>query len=432
MTDLLFPPPPLTLGQQYTAPNGVTYSWDGIAWTTTLTGSVVRALWSENTDQGTLAPITQGRSIELAPVTALHFGDPAASAPCVECTPTNDLQLEAPVSVLVECGGASIFALQGKGSPPWALFSITNPNQGGDWSTPSRIILQRAENVDGYIGTIFFRTQDSSGAFPITSVADPYTPAFSVTTDGGAWVAGQPGKVRFELHTGNSPGPYQLDGMSLSTGLCQITPPLLVGPPGSPAAREKLDVYGAVVLAAATNAAPVNGTLQYTGAKFQGRVGGAWVDIPGAGGGGAAAPVAFPVSLSGTLTVSASKLLGEVAVNGYAGRWARVSAYAWIEGYQSTAVSINVNVTANVSRGGTTGNTDGTSMRAIPTSSLTYRFNSTGGGGQRQTVFLHFDMLVPTVLAAAERFSVTASIDQLPDSGGSVFVRSGYLDVRVI
>jgi hypothetical protein len=45
--------------------------------------------------------------------------------------------------------------------------------------------------------------------------------------------------------------------------------------------REMLDVSGAIILTAATAATPANGTLHYTGTKFQGRVGGAWVDIPG-------------------------------------------------------------------------------------------------------------------------------------------------------
>jgi len=149
--------------------------------------------------------------------------------------------------------------------------------------------------------------------------------------------------------------------------------------------------------------------------------------------GGAAAPVPLTATLTGTLTVAPTLfLLGQIAVNGYAGRWAMVSAYAWIEGYQSAAASINVDITANLRRGGTTGGTDGTSIRQTGTQALTYRFSASGGGGQRQQLFLHFDMLVPTVLAAAERLSVTANISALPDTNGSVFVRSGNLDVTVL
>lgn len=61
-------------------------------------------------------------------------------------------------------------------------------------------------------------------------------------------------------------------GMVLSTG--SIAPGTL--------GRELLDVLGAVVIGASTAATPVDGTLQYASGKFQGRAGGAWVDIPGA------------------------------------------------------------------------------------------------------------------------------------------------------
>jgi hypothetical protein len=50
-------------------------------------------------------------------------------------------------------------------------------------------------------------------------------------------------------------------------------------------ARERLDVAGGILLGVANNVTPLDGTLHYTGTKFQGRVAGAWVDIPGAGGG---------------------------------------------------------------------------------------------------------------------------------------------------
>jgi Chaperone of endosialidase len=48
---------------------------------------------------------------------------------------------------------------------------------------------------------------------------------------------------------------------------------------------ERLEVMGGIQLAAAL--AAKDGTLQYTGTTFQGRVAGAWVDIPGAGAGAA-------------------------------------------------------------------------------------------------------------------------------------------------
>jgi len=43
--------------------------------------------------------------------------------------------------------------------------------------------------------------------------------------------------------------------------------------------REQLDVQGAVIVAGATNASPVNGTLQYSSNHVQGRVAGAWVNL---------------------------------------------------------------------------------------------------------------------------------------------------------
>src|SRR5262245_2069245 len=46
--------------------------------------------------------------------------------------------------------------------------------------------------------------------------------------------------------------------------------------------REMLDVAGAVVIAASTAGTPANGTLQYTGTMFQGRINGVWVDLLGA------------------------------------------------------------------------------------------------------------------------------------------------------
>jgi hypothetical protein len=51
--------------------------------------------------------------------------------------------------------------------------------------------------------------------------------------------------------------------------------------------RDTLDLLGGLILGPSQAlTTPADGTLQYTGAKFQGRVAGAWVDIPGAGGGG--------------------------------------------------------------------------------------------------------------------------------------------------
>jgi hypothetical protein len=62
---------------------------------------------------------------------------------------------------------------------------------------------------------------------------------------------------------------------------------LFIGPNAvTGSAGERLDVEGGIRLSNAVGTQ--DGTLQYTGTKFQGRVAGAWVDIPGSGGGGSA------------------------------------------------------------------------------------------------------------------------------------------------
>lgn len=54
---------------------------------------------------------------------------------------------------------------------------------------------------------------------------------------------------------------------------------------GMVAGTEMVNVNGAITIRGASGT-PLDGTLQYTGTTFQGRVAGAWVDIPGAGGSG--------------------------------------------------------------------------------------------------------------------------------------------------
>jgi hypothetical protein len=74
-------------------------------------------------------------------------------------------------------------------------------------------------------------------------------------------------------------------------GVCFPVGPVAIGRNinGAPP-PEMLEVTGAIFIGASTAASPVNGTLQFAAGKFQGRVAGAWVDIPGAGGGAPAGP----------------------------------------------------------------------------------------------------------------------------------------------
>lgn len=91
MADLIFPSPPLTIGQEYAAPNGIIYTWDGEVWSS---GVGFTALWHDNKQAGTLSPIPANRSLVLAVDAAVHFGDPAAGCPCIEAD-GNGLLVEA-------------------------------------------------------------------------------------------------------------------------------------------------------------------------------------------------------------------------------------------------------------------------------------------------------------------------------------------------
>lgn len=79
---LVFPAPPLTVGQQYSAPNGVTYIWDGLCWTSGVAMSVT-PMWRD-TGRDALTPVHEPRSLFLASGTAIAFGDPETSpCPCI-------------------------------------------------------------------------------------------------------------------------------------------------------------------------------------------------------------------------------------------------------------------------------------------------------------------------------------------------------------
>src|SRR5215831_1980244 len=60
MAALDFPNPPLTVGQLYNAPNGVTYQWDGTVWTVPVGGA---QLWS--TSGSALTPTDATKSVTI-------------------------------------------------------------------------------------------------------------------------------------------------------------------------------------------------------------------------------------------------------------------------------------------------------------------------------------------------------------------------------
>jgi hypothetical protein len=131
MADLIFPPPPLTIGQTFTAPNGVTYEWDGAVWGPA-TG--ITALWSDNKQSALMTPVPPDRSLSLAADSSVHFGDPTSGAcPCIEAV-GNDLTLEVPGTCLIEIGGTVVgsFTTAGFTGP----VTNTKPNTALAFSVP--------------------------------------------------------------------------------------------------------------------------------------------------------------------------------------------------------------------------------------------------------------------------------------------------------
>jgi hypothetical protein len=103
MTELAFPPPPLTIGQEYVGPNGVTYEWDGQAWVAT--AGTVAPLWMDNATSGLMSPVNSPRSLSLYPASAVHFGDPTQHCPCIK-SDANGLTLLVPATITIKIGTA--------------------------------------------------------------------------------------------------------------------------------------------------------------------------------------------------------------------------------------------------------------------------------------------------------------------------------------
>src|SRR5262245_9044359 len=99
----------------------------------------------------------------------------------------------------------------------------------------------------------------------------------------------------------------QLLGPSSPTATLHLRP---VGGDGLPG-TQALEINGSLVVKTATGATPPDGTFQYTGTKFQGRVAGAWVDIPG--GANIISDDRTQASVTGSVT-TAVQIGGDIAV----------------------------------------------------------------------------------------------------------------------
>lgn len=157
------------------------------------------------------------------------------------------------------------------------------PGTGGDLLVKSDLTLgadqlifnwQTAQPTPGTIlGQILFAAFNASGAFITAKSTDNNTPTdhstsltFSVSRG-----PGPPDDILLLNSSGNA-----YFGQFTRVRIGDFT----TGP------RDTLDLLGGVILGQTQALAnPANGTLHFTGTTFQGRVAGAWVDIPGAAGG---------------------------------------------------------------------------------------------------------------------------------------------------
>jgi hypothetical protein len=102
----------LTVGQEYTGPNGVAYTWDGEVWAP---GTGISALWSDNKGTALMSPVPPDRSLSLAPDSAVHFGNPTTGAcPCIE-SDGDDLTFEVPGTIEIEIAGTIVATFDGDG-----------------------------------------------------------------------------------------------------------------------------------------------------------------------------------------------------------------------------------------------------------------------------------------------------------------------------
>jgi hypothetical protein len=169
MTELAFPPPPLTIGQEYVGPNGVTYEWDGEAWVAT--AGTVAPLWTDNAASGLMSPANEPRSLSLYPASAIHFGDPKQHCPCI-LADANGLTFLVPSTVAIEIAGQE-----------WATFTP------GQLALIGRLVVASGPIVIG-------SAPSTDPATPGTISYDPdghfrgFTPGGAVQLDGVYGAAG--------------------------------------------------------------------------------------------------------------------------------------------------------------------------------------------------------------------------------------------------
>jgi hypothetical protein len=147
--------------------------------------------------------------------------------------------------------------------------------------------------VGGPIGAVTFRAVQGMGTvgngvtlwkFDVEQSLAPQPTFLETVSASESWGANQGCNWNISTTKTGTSAP-QLRLMVQGDGRTYLPNTLGLAVGGGVTPREMLDVSGAIILTAATAATPANGTLQFAAGKFQGRVGGAWVDIPGAAAG---------------------------------------------------------------------------------------------------------------------------------------------------
>jgi len=101
MSNMVFPPNP-AIGEEYTASNGITYTWDGEAWTAQ---SGIHAFWTDNQAANSLTTAQAGRSVMLGPGSALTFNDTSTNMSLDSESPTY-LCMHSPDTIELETAGS--------------------------------------------------------------------------------------------------------------------------------------------------------------------------------------------------------------------------------------------------------------------------------------------------------------------------------------
>src|SRR5262245_19394631 len=256
MAVLDFPNPPLTVGQQFVAGSGITYGWDGVTWTIVATPPTAGGPAGGDL-VGTYPNPTLAPAVRVWESTAANEGHTKAGVHHAQVGNSGEAGLAEDVYLLVDGQ-----AITGQG--------------------PTRVQLQSARAP----GNASLLSGDRLGAIQFWGY-NATAPGFlrgatieaRASADWGAFAL--PTDLALQAQIVASGGPT--DRLVLrgdGTTVLPDTSGVRVGDATAP--RERLDVAGAVIVGAATNAAPVAGTVQWNGTNFQGRTATAWVDF-GAG-----------------------------------------------------------------------------------------------------------------------------------------------------